>query len=201
MNYWAWIRALMQCCGPVRRPWLKTSTWYVLDICCSRCARAMSCRRRRQQRPTFNSTWNDIRRWKSVKVTKSLRYWFFSVPRICIIEFQVVEVLQMIFESPTGYPSLEELVLSDLFRNIDLREMRGSCVPVRLMKLLSIKSNNTINQYYSRSSTVSAARRWAYWMLYESATRRCTVRSPKARPHALRPRLPDKGNKSIIYSW
>lgn len=56
--------------------------------------------------------------------------------RICIIEFQVVEVLQMIFESPGGFPSLEELVLSDLFRNIDLREMRGSCVPVSYFKQL-----------------------------------------------------------------
>lgn len=47
------------------------------------------------------------------------------------MEFQVAEVLQMIFESPGGYPSLEELVLCDLFRNIDLREMRyGSCMPV-----------------------------------------------------------------------
>jgi PX domain-containing protein kinase-like protein len=36
----------------------------------------------------------------------------------------------MIFESSTGHPSLEELVLCDLFRNIDLREMRGIFVPV-----------------------------------------------------------------------
>ncbi|XP_037039855.1 uncharacterized protein LOC119076930 isoform X3 [Bradysia coprophila] len=38
---------------------------------------------------------------------------------------QVIEVLQMIFESPDRYPTIEELVLCDLFRNIDLREMRG----------------------------------------------------------------------------
>lgn len=55
----------------------------------------------------------------------------------CIIQFQVAEVLQMIFESPGGYPSLDSVVLSDLFRNIDLREMRGSCVPVRLITRLS----------------------------------------------------------------
>ncbi|XP_040166280.1 uncharacterized protein LOC120901956 isoform X2 [Anopheles arabiensis] len=43
---------------------------------------------------------------------------------------QVVDVLQMIFESPDGrYPTVEELVLCDIFRNIDLREMRGTCVP------------------------------------------------------------------------
>nr|XP_029727302.1 uncharacterized protein LOC109423925 isoform X2 [Aedes albopictus] len=43
---------------------------------------------------------------------------------------QVVDVLQMIFESPDGrYPTVEELVLCDIFRNIDLRELRGTCVP------------------------------------------------------------------------
>lgn len=65
---------------------------------------------------------------------------------VYIIEFQVVEVLQMIFESPGGYPSLEELVLCDLFRNIDLREMRGSCVPVSFLNKqpvdIPIKSYN-----------------------------------------------------------
>ncbi|XP_055591633.1 uncharacterized protein LOC129743593 isoform X2 [Uranotaenia lowii] len=43
---------------------------------------------------------------------------------------QVVDVLQMIFESPDGrYPTVEELVLCDIFRNIDLRELRGTYVP------------------------------------------------------------------------
>ncbi|XP_055643448.1 uncharacterized protein LOC129779778 isoform X3 [Toxorhynchites rutilus septentrionalis] len=43
---------------------------------------------------------------------------------------QVVDVLQMIFESPDGrYPTVEELVYCDIFRNIDLRELRGTCVP------------------------------------------------------------------------
>ncbi|XP_055684858.1 slowpoke-binding protein isoform X2 [Lutzomyia longipalpis] len=43
---------------------------------------------------------------------------------------QVAEVLQMIFDSPDGrYPSVEDLVMHDLFRNIDLRELRGTCVP------------------------------------------------------------------------
>lgn len=46
---------------------------------------------------------------------------------------QIAEVLSYIFDSPDGhYPSIEELVLCDLFRNIDLREMRGTCVPVGL---------------------------------------------------------------------
>lgn len=39
----------------------------------------------------------------------------------------------MIFESPDNrYPSVEELVLCDLFRNIDLREMRGPSISVSL---------------------------------------------------------------------
>lgn len=46
---------------------------------------------------------------------------------------KVVEVLQMIFESPEDrYPTIEDLVLCDLFRNIDLREMRGPSVSVKL---------------------------------------------------------------------
>lgn len=36
----------------------------------------------------------------------------------------------MIFESPGRYPTIEELVLCDLFRNIDLREMRGPGISV-----------------------------------------------------------------------
>lgn len=37
----------------------------------------------------------------------------------------------MIFESTDNrYPTVEELVLCDLFRNIDLREMRGPSVSV-----------------------------------------------------------------------
>lgn len=48
--------------------------------------------------------------------------------------FQVAEVLSFIFDSPDGrYPSIEELVLCDLFRNIDLREMRGTCIPVSIL--------------------------------------------------------------------
>lgn len=38
----------------------------------------------------------------------------------------------MIFESPGRYPTIEELVLCDLFRNIDLREMRGPGISVSL---------------------------------------------------------------------
>lgn len=40
-------------------------------------------------------------------------------------------MLVMIFESPAGrFPTVEDLVLCDLFRNIDLREMRGPGISV-----------------------------------------------------------------------
>lgn len=40
----------------------------------------------------------------------------------------------MIFESPDSrYPTVEELVLCDLFRNIDLREMRGPGISVSII--------------------------------------------------------------------
>lgn len=45
-------------------------------------------------------------------------------------------MLQMIFESPDNrYPTVEELVLCDLFRNIDLREMRGPSISVSVHSL------------------------------------------------------------------
>lgn len=38
----------------------------------------------------------------------------------------VIEILNLIFDYPDGgYPSIEEIVLHEFFRNIDLREMRG----------------------------------------------------------------------------
>lgn len=86
--------------------------------------------------------------WKQTLsiASKILIFPLFFHAFVYIIEFQVVEVLQMIFESPGGYPSLEELVLCDLFRNIDLREMRGSCVPVSFLNKqpvdIPIKSYN-----------------------------------------------------------
>lgn len=44
----------------------------------------------------------------------------------------------MIFESPDNrYPTVEELVLCDLFRNIDLREMRGPSISVSFILSLS----------------------------------------------------------------
>uniref|UniRef100_A0A336KBP1 CSON006281 protein n=1 Tax=Culicoides sonorensis TaxID=179676 RepID=A0A336KBP1_CULSO len=43
---------------------------------------------------------------------------------------QVAEIMSMIFYSVDGrYPKLEEVVMCDIFRNIDLREMRGTCIP------------------------------------------------------------------------
>ncbi|XP_014239405.1 slowpoke-binding protein isoform X2 [Cimex lectularius] len=44
---------------------------------------------------------------------------------------QVVDVLEFIFNNPKErFPSIEELLLSDFFRNIDLREMRATSLPV-----------------------------------------------------------------------
>jgi PX domain-containing protein kinase-like protein len=43
----------------------------------------------------------------------------------------VVEVLDFIFHHPKQrFPSIEELLLCDFFRNIDLREMRAAPLPV-----------------------------------------------------------------------
>lgn len=45
--------------------------------------------------------------------------------------FQIVEILELIFGQEARYPSVEELLLHDLFRNIDLREMRSVPVTVK----------------------------------------------------------------------
>lgn len=53
---------------------------------------------------------------------------------------KVAEVLHMIFFSPDNrYPTVEELVMCDLFRNIDLRELRGPSVSVCLLLILYSK--------------------------------------------------------------
>lgn len=52
---------------------------------------------------------------------------------------QVLEILGLIFEPPSGVcPSVEDLVLCDLFRSIDLRELRGPCFSVSKGNLISI---------------------------------------------------------------
>ncbi|CAO1301121.1 unnamed protein product [Diamesa serratosioi] len=69
---------------------------------------------------------------------------------------QVVEVLQMIFDSPGRYPTLEELVLCDLFRNIDLREMRGTRVPA-FKHDLSSSTLSLLNAVRKRHSVMTGS--------------------------------------------
>ncbi|KAJ4436503.1 hypothetical protein ANN_16534 [Periplaneta americana] len=53
--------------------------------------------------------------------------------------FAVVEVLEFIFQNPERrFPSVEELLMCDFFRNIDLREMRATPLP----ETRSAKTNN-----------------------------------------------------------
>ncbi|XP_045774985.1 slowpoke-binding protein isoform X3 [Maniola jurtina] len=49
------------------------------------------------------------------------------LPELCNNYPQVVEIIELIFS--TRPPTLHELVLCELFRKIDLREMKGSCLP------------------------------------------------------------------------
>lgn len=86
----------------------------------------------------------DLDRYPQVR-----RFYQFLCPLMQCIHFvfidfiiqKVVEVLQLIFESPENrFPTIEELVLCDLFRNIDLREMRGPSVSVSLTVLIRFLS-------------------------------------------------------------
>ncbi|XP_037041972.1 slowpoke-binding protein-like [Bradysia coprophila] len=58
---------------------------------------------------------------------------------------KVVEVLQAIFESPGNrYPTIDDLVRFDLFRNVELREMRGPTIS-SLKPDLSTSTSNLLN--------------------------------------------------------
>ncbi|XP_054745028.1 uncharacterized protein LOC129249318 isoform X2 [Anastrepha obliqua] len=59
---------------------------------------------------------------------------------------QILDVLGLIFEPPSGVcPSVEDLVLCDLFRSIDLRELRGPCFSTIKPSL----SRSTLNLLYA----------------------------------------------------
>jgi len=76
---------------------------------------------------------------------------------------QILEILGLIFEPPSGVcPSVEDLVLCDLFRSIDLRELRGPCFSVSVTldinlwfvghNIWSFTSLQTIKPSLSRST-------------------------------------------------
>ncbi|XP_031633151.1 slowpoke-binding protein-like [Contarinia nasturtii] len=65
---------------------------------------------------------------------------------------KVVEVMQMIFESPGNrYPTIEELVRCDLFRNVELRELRGASIS-SLKPDLSTSTSNLLNAVRRRQA-------------------------------------------------
>uniref|UniRef100_A0A1B6D651 Uncharacterized protein n=1 Tax=Clastoptera arizonana TaxID=38151 RepID=A0A1B6D651_9HEMI len=64
-----------------------------------------------------------------------------------IFLLQVVEVLDLIFHHPKHrYPSIEELLLCDFFRNIDLREMRATSLPQVYHARLTTSTLSLLNE-------------------------------------------------------
>ncbi|XP_021933496.1 slowpoke-binding protein isoform X2 [Zootermopsis nevadensis] len=60
---------------------------------------------------------------------------------------QVVEVLDFIFRHPERrFPSVEELLLCDFFRNIDLREMRAAPLPQAFQTRLTTSTMSLLNE-------------------------------------------------------
>ncbi|XP_063243866.1 slowpoke-binding protein isoform X2 [Bacillus rossius redtenbacheri] len=60
---------------------------------------------------------------------------------------QIVEVLEFIFHGPhQRCPSVEELLLSDFFRNIDLREMRAAPLPQAFQARLTASTISLLNE-------------------------------------------------------
>lgn len=46
---------------------------------------------------------------------------------------KVVEIMDLVFKNPMGQvPAIELLVMTEFFRNIDLREMRATSWPVSI---------------------------------------------------------------------
>lgn len=63
--------------------------------------------------------------------------------------------MKLIFNQPGYYPSIEELLIHDLFRNIDLREMRHAPATVCFFKLLLLLFDNIDNKkaYVEKNNT------------------------------------------------
>nr|CAD7200187.1 unnamed protein product [Timema douglasi] len=60
---------------------------------------------------------------------------------------QVVEVLDYIFQNPNHRcPSIEELLVCDFFRNIDLREMRAAPLPLAFQARLTASTISLLNE-------------------------------------------------------
>ncbi|XP_069688426.1 slowpoke-binding protein isoform X3 [Periplaneta americana] len=60
---------------------------------------------------------------------------------------QVVEVLEFIFQNPERrFPSVEELLMCDFFRNIDLREMRATPLPQAFQARLTTSTMSLLNE-------------------------------------------------------
>ncbi|GFG32951.1 hypothetical protein Cfor_05510, partial [Coptotermes formosanus] len=60
---------------------------------------------------------------------------------------QVVEILEFIFQHPEQrFPSVEELLLCDFFRNIDLRELRAAPLPQAFQIRLTTSTMSLLNE-------------------------------------------------------
>ncbi|XP_037778575.1 slowpoke-binding protein-like isoform X1 [Penaeus monodon] len=57
---------------------------------------------------------------------------------------QVVQVLEYIFGNGDQYPSIEEILCMDFFRNLDLREMRAAPLPLSVALMFQIRYSPTI---------------------------------------------------------
>nr|CAD7429994.1 unnamed protein product [Timema monikensis] len=66
---------------------------------------------------------------------------------------QVVEVLDYIFQNPNHRcPSIEELLVCDFFRNIDLREMRAAPLPLAFQARLTASTISLLNEIKKHQS-------------------------------------------------
>ncbi|XP_023164560.1 slowpoke-binding protein isoform X6 [Drosophila hydei] len=93
---------------------------------------------------------------------------------------QVLDILGLIFEPPSGVcPSVEDLVLCDLFRSIDLRELRGPCFSTIKPSL----SRSTLNLLHAVKKRQCAS----LGSSFSAASSPCT---PPSTPHDRRTGVP-----------
>lgn len=92
----------------------------------------------------------DLERYPQVRLLPSIDQ-MGVLSSIVSFQIKVAEIMSMIFYSDGRYPKLEEIVMCDIFRNIDLREMRGTCVPVSISAITGQNQILQIMQFSKQS--------------------------------------------------
>ncbi|XP_045102591.1 slowpoke-binding protein-like [Portunus trituberculatus] len=76
---------------------------------------------------------------------------------------QVVQVLEYIFGNGDQYPSIEEILCLDFFRNLDLREMRAAPLPLTVALMFQIRYSPMIRNILKEVRRFQKQRSYSLW--------------------------------------